>query len=266
MHVIAEVTYKCPARCPFCPIDKNSKSRNMNLTHFKNALELFATLSERRLLTISGGEPTMLPHLHKFVKLAKMLDYTVTVATNCHNPEILLKAKPDFIQISIDGVEHHHNTSRRIVLWQNVLEVLKRIKEGELNGFIRYTLMRNNVEGLYLLRQKLDEMGVNVKIYAMPVRGNPELAPSKDQILMILKDGVAILPTRCPAGKGQFVITPDMQVLDCIFHRKELGRFELFSHEELEEIIRNGERLEPFPCGEPYWWSKCRSVQSAGRS
>lgn len=254
MHVIAEITYLCPAKCPFCPITK--KDEKMNLYDFKRALDLFSTLSDRRLLTISGGEPTTSVILHRFVKAAKDLGYTVTVATNCYYPDVLLKANPDFVQISVDGVENYHNTSRKIELWYKILKVLELIKQGELKGFIRYTLMKHNVDELYMLRQKLNNICPNIKIFAMPVRNNPELSPSREQILSVINDRIAVLPSRCPAGKGQFVITPDMRVLDCIFHREVLGKLENFDEEELEKIIENGRMLKSYPCGELYWWAE----------
>ena len=264
MHIIAEITYRCPANCPFCPIRKSVANRiNMEIPQFKSALELFTTLPHsRRLLTISGGEPT-LRDLHRFVWIAHKYGFTVTVATNCYDPKRLLEAKPDFVQISLDSINSYHNMSRKLELWHKVLEVLNYIKEGKLNGFVRYTLTKDNINELYQLKARLAALGLNIKIYAMPIRGCPELSPSREDILRVLKDKVAVLPSRCPAGKGQFVLTPDMKVLDCIFHRQVLGVLERFDESELAAIVENGKKLKPFPCGEPYWWSKCQSVQSA---
>jgi len=258
MHIIAEITYRCPANCSFCPIKKSVVDKTyMSISEFKSALELFTTLPHnRRLLTISGGEPTLMEGLHKFVKVAYEYGFTVTVATNCYNPERLLEAKPDFVQISLDSINSNHNMSRKLELWHKVLEVLKYVKEGKLNGFVRYTLTKENINELYLLKTRLNALGLDVKIFAMPIRGSPELAPSKEDILRIIQDKVAVLPSRCPAGKGQFVLTPNMEVLDCIFHRQVLGELERFDEDELVAIVENGRKLKPYPCGEPYWWSK----------
>jgi len=268
VHIIAEITYRCPANCDFCPIKKTVLEKtNMDLSDFKQALELFMSLPhKRRLLTISGGEPTVMKGLHRFVKTAQDYGFTVTVATNCYNPENLLKAEPDYVQISLDSVNSNHNVSRKLELWHKVLEVLNYIKEGKLKGFIRYTLTKENVDDLYRLRSRLDALGLDIKVFAMPIRGCPDLAPSKKDILKILKDGIAKLPSRCPAGNGQFVLTPNMDVLDCIFHRQVLGKFREFSKSELAEIIENCKKLKPYPCGEPYWWSECHDVPSAGRN
>jgi len=257
MHIIAEITYKCPANCEFCPLKKEvPKKTHMELSDFERALELFMSLPHRRrLLTISGGEPTVIRGLHRFVSTAQDYGFTVTVVTNCYDPKNLLKAKPDYVQISLDSVNHNHNISRKLELWHKVIEVLNYIKEGKLNGFIRYTLTKDNVNDLYALKSKLNSLGLNIRVFAMPIRGYPNLAPSKEDILKILEDGIAKLPSRCPAGKGQFVLTPDMKVLDCIFHRLPLGKLESFNKKELNEILENGKKLSPYPCGEPYWWS-----------
>ena len=260
MHIIAEITYRCPARCPFCPIRKElrlTRRLTMDIISFKKVLELFVQRfpDSRRLLTISGGEPTMLEGLPKYVEIAHDFGFTVTVATNCYNPERLLKAKPDFVQISLDSVNNRHNDSRGLALWYKVIKVLEYVKNKELQGFIRYTLTKENITDLYTLKSKLEALGLNIKIYAMPIRGCPEKAPSESDILNVIRDKVAVLPTRCPAGKGQFVITPDLRVLDYIFHRKLLGKLEKISDDELDTIIEAGRKLPPFPCGEPYWWA-----------
>jgi len=263
MHVIAEITYKCPANCPFCPIKNlDVGKKEMELSEFASALKLFKTLPhKRRLLTISGGEPTVVKDLKSFVDVAHYLRYTVTVVSNCYNPERLLEARPDFVQISLDSIDSRHNMSRKLEVWHRVLEVLDYIKEGKLSGFIRYTLTKENVDDLYRLKSRLDALGLKIKIYAMPIRGNSELAPNKEDVLKIIKDGVAVLPSRCPAGKGQFVLTPDMVVLDCIFHRQPLGKLEKFNGDELSAILENGRKLEDFPCGEPYWWSEATTTR-----
>jgi len=260
MHVIAEVTYICPANCEFCPIRASGEyGKNMSAEKFKRVLRLFAEYFEnsRKLLTISGGEPTVRDDLPKLVKIAKKLGYTVTVATNCAFPDRLIEAKPDWVQISVDYLGSRHDVSRNIEAWFNIMRVLEWIGEEKLKGFVRFTLMNDNLSDLERLRSRLDALGLShVKIYAMPIRGCPDRSPSKEAIEYILKKKIAVLPSRCPAGKGQFVVTADFRVLDCIFHRQELGRLEEFSFDELDEIVENGRSLDPYPCGEPYWWAE----------
>ena len=265
MHLITEITYRCPASCSFCPLKKEKYPNHLSIHNFKKALKLFSEIGKRKLLTISGGEPTVIRTLSKYVEVAHDYGYVVTVATNCYNPEKLLEAKPDYVQISIDAVGEQHDSSRGLMLWHNVLKVLEYVKAGELKGFVRFTLTKYNINELYILRSRLDALGIKAKIFAMPIRGNPELLPDREAILNILKSGVAILPTRCPAGKGQFVITPDKRVLDCIFHREELGTLKKFDVDELAQILEKGKKLKEYPCGEPYWWSegdlRCRTTR-----
>ncbi len=257
MHIVAEITYTCPAKCPFCPLKEEKYRRPMDLHRYRIVLELFSVYfyGRRKLLTISGGEPTVSRNLKRYVEIAKEVGYRVTVVTNGWNPERILEAKPDFVQISLDYFEGRHNLSRKLELWHNIIKLLEYVKEGKINGFIRFTLMDDNLQDLVSLRTRLDSLGLNdIKIFAMPVRGDSERAPSKETILKAMK--YAILPSRCPAGRGMFVVTPDFRVLDCIFHRKELGRFEKFTIDEVRRIVEEGRKVKEYPCGEPYWWSK----------
>ncbi len=256
MHIVAEITYNCPANCDFCPLKKEKKTGVMNFKKFVRVLELFAAYFEgrRKLLTISGGEPSTVKNLKKYVDAAKKEGYRVTVVTNGYNPKKIVEAEPDYVQISLDFAGERHNVSRKLDLWHKVLYLLEQVKAGKLKAFIRFTLMEDNLSDLVTIRNRLDAMGLkNVPIFAMPVR-NSDNAPSKDVIMKASK--YAILPSRCPAGKGMFVVTPDFRVLDCIFHREELGRFRKFTIYELMDIVSAGRKIKQFPCGEEYWWSK----------
>lgn len=259
MHIVAEVTYNCPAKCSFCPLKKETVVRTMPPEKFKLALELFSTYfkGHRKLLTISGGEPSTLKNLKHYVDVARSMGYKTTVVTNGWCPEKILEAQPDFVQISLDYIGSKHDTVRGLNLWHKILKLLEYIKEGKLKGFIRFTLMNDNLDNLITLRKMLDSMNLkDLKIFAMPVRGNPSKSPSREDILRAME--YAILPSRCPAGKGMFVITPDFRVLDCLFHRQELGKLEKFTIAEIEQIVEAGKKIDKYPCGEPYWWAKER--------
>jgi len=256
MHIIAEITYSCPANCDFCPLKEEDKV-TMPLDGFSRALSLFDRYlkPKRKLLTISGGEPSTCEELPEFVYEAKRLGYTTTVVTNGWNPDRILISKPDFVEISVDYYGSKHDMSRKFPLWTGVRRLLYYIKQGKLRGFIRFTLMNDNLRDLKMIREDLDNIGLqDVKIYAMPIRNCPERRPGEREIFEAMN--YAVLPSRCPAGKGQFVLTPDFRVLDCLFHRQVLGRLKDFTFDELEAILVNGREIEKYPCGEPYWWGE----------
>lgn len=236
MHLIFEVTYKCPAKCPQCPIRKREDT--VDLETFKNVLETFKELpSSRYLLTISGGEPTVLD-LKPYVCAAKKLGYRVTVVTNGYKPSRILEAKPDAVQISVDYFGEKHDAHRGIALWNNICVLVDCIRRGELEGFLRVTLMRDNLEDL----KKLYEFADGIPILAMPIKGNPEKEPTTEQIEEAKK--YAVLPKSCPVGKGQFVVTPNLDVLDCLFTRNYIGNLK----DGIESILERFSTLEPYPC------------------
>lgn len=247
MHLIYEVTYKCPAKCPQCLVGK--KSETADISTFLSVLRIFKSLAcGRYLLTISGGEPTVLKNLREYVDAGKKMGYRVTVVTNGYDVDRLLRAKPDFVQVSVDYYGKRHDEHRGIDLWENVLRIVDTIKAGELKGFIRVTLMNDNLEDL----KKIHSLGVPV--LAMPIRKRPDRAPSREQVVEAMK--YATLPTNCPVGRGQFVITPELRCLDCIFARNYVCSLNPLDSESFRHMLRKYGQLQPYPCGEPYWWSQ----------
>lgn len=149
--------------------------------------------------------------------------------------------------LSMDKVIRH-DEHRGIDLWENILWIVDTIKAGELKGFIRVTLMNDNLEDL----KKIHSLGVPV--LAMPIRKRPDRAPSREQVLEAMK--YATLPTNCPVGRGQFVITPELRCLDCIFARNYVCSLNPLDSESFRHMLRKYGQLQPYPCGEPYWWSQ----------
>jgi len=242
MHIIFEVTHICPAKCPHCRITRDAITIDPDT--FSRVVSMFKSLeSSRYLLTISGGEPTALRNLHEYVDAARESGYTVTVATNGYNVRRLLRACPDFVQVSVDYFGKKHDENRGIELWENVTRIIKLIKKGGIEGFVRFTLYRDNLEDL----KALHSFARPVPIIAMPVRMNEDRTPTIDQLKEASK--YAILPSTCPVGKGQFVITPNLRCLDCIFTRNYVGTINPVNPDSFHTVIEKYAELEPYPCG-----------------
>jgi len=248
MQVIAEITHACPCKCRFCTIRKNASL--MRLSDFEKALKLFQEVGADKAV-ISGGEPSIVSNLDYYVFLAKRLGYTVTVATNGYYPQRVLEATPDAIQVSIDYYGERHDQLRGVHgLFENAWKLVKKahLREPAPEVMIRTTLLGDNFKDILHIRRRLDEEGMeDVPILVMPVRGAGIKIDQQLLVKISQTDGILIADS-CPAGKESFVITPEMDVLACIFYRKKLGKLRNFDHEELQEILENGESIPRFAC------------------
>jgi len=253
VQLIFEITYTCPCNCPFCPIKKlKLKGELLPLTDYTRILELFKQYyrDDEYAVVLSGGEPGTVSFLKKYVDAARRLGYTVTIVTNAYNIRNILEARPDVIELSIDYFGEKHDKIRVLPgLFNNAMKLIALATRLGIPVVIRSTLMKDNIHDILKLRKHLDNNGLrDVPIIAMPVRGAPDLKPSQQQIEELAKHEGIYLSDNCPAGISSFVITPDREVLACIFYRKKLGQFWRFTKEELDGVIKEGAKIPRFPC------------------
>jgi len=218
----------------------------MSLQSFAQALELFSILDRDRACVISGGEPSTLPNLEQYVKVAHDLGYTVTIVTNGYNIERVINAGADLVEVSIDRVGMAHDKERGVDgLWENIIKAVT----SNCRVVIRSTLMKNNIKDIKLMRKMFSD----TPIFVMPVRGCPEIKPTPEQIEEISKLENVFISNNCPAGIHSFVITPSeegssVDVLACFIYRRKLGTLKKYSRNELKKILEEGRKIPRFPC------------------
>jgi len=252
VQVIFEITYSCPGNCPFCPIKRlNLNGKLLPLADYRRILEVFRKYfrSKEYAAVLSGGEPGTVSFLKDYVDVARELGYVDTIATNAFNPKRIIEAKPDLVEVSIDYFGPKHDETRGVKgLFGKAMNLLELATKSGIAAVLRSTAMKNNIHDIIMLREYLDSNSLkDVPILVMPVRGAPKLKPSPQQLELLNKDGI-IVSDNCPAGKTSFVITPDREILACIFYRKKLGQFYRFTKEELEKAVKEGEKIPRFPC------------------
>lgn len=250
VQLICEITWTCPCRCPFCTVPKLDEL--MPLPTFKRSLELFKLYFEGEDLAVvlSGGEPSTVTFLKRYVDVARDLGYSVTVATNGWNPRVVLEAEPDLIEVSIDYFGPKHDEVRRVLgLFGKAVRLVEEAANRGIMVAVRSTAMKGNIGDILALREYLDGKGLgNVPILVMPVRGAPQLKPSRQQLQVLATRRGIIVSDNCPAGISSFVITPTREVLACIFYRKKLGKLQRFTRQELEKVAEEGRKMPRFPC------------------
>ena len=249
MQLIFEITWNCPAKCKFCVVPKGNVIIDLEL--YERALKLFKGLDKNMSVVLSGGEPTTIPWLDKYVGLAKNLGYSVTVVTNGFFPDTAIYSGADLIEVSVDYWGTKHDENRGVKgLWNHINHLLQKAK-GKV--VIRATLLNDNYEDLL----KIHETYPDIPMLVMPVRGYV-IKPSKKHLEALAKLENVYIANNCPAGISSFVIAPglnpekELDVLACIFYRKLLGRLRKFTKDELEKILEEGRKLPRFPCEKQY--------------
>ena len=248
VQVIYEITWACPCRCPFCKIPKDNYV--VPTTEYEKVLRLFKEYFRSDLaVVISGGEPSIVPNLKDYVGIARRLGYEVTVVTNAYNVGNVLRSNPDLIEVSIDYFGESHDRLRGVDgLFSRAMGLVARAYMMGIPVVIRSTAMRDNIDDILKMREHLDSNGLSeVPILVMPVRGAPNLKPTKDQLSILEREGIYI-SNNCPAGISSFVVTPKREVLPCIFFREILGKFRKFTIDELEIIVEKGRKIPRYPC------------------
>lgn len=254
VQVIYEITWACPCKCRFCTVPKSSFNYVVPTTEYEKVLRLFKRYFRCDLaVVISGGEPSIVPNLRDYVDIARGLGYEVTIVTNGYNAGNVLRAEPDLIEVSIDYFGESHDKVRGVEgLFSRAMGLVFRASMRGIPVVVRSTAMRGNIDDLLKMREYMDGNGLrDVPILVMPVRGSPELKPSKQQLLeLVRRDGIYI-SNNCPAGISSFVVTPEREVLACIFYRKKLGRLRRITKRELDKVVVEGAKIPRYPCENP---------------
>ncbi|MEM1554773.1 MAG: hypothetical protein QXJ72_07830 [Thermoproteota archaeon] len=249
MQVITELTWICPAKCPQCPLIQKKQDNIMDLKTYHKVLRFFSKIADRlnedKSVVISGGEPSILMRLRSYVNVAHEEGYGVTIVTNGFNVENLIASEADLIELSIDYYGKKHDLHRGLPLWDKAEKILKEYP-GEV--VIRSTLFKDNLLDIIKIREWADSLRRETPVLVMPVRGQGKLPEEVVETVKGLDKNGIFLSDNCPAGLSSFVVTPELEVLPCIFYRKTLCMLNGFNDDELEVILAKGRELPRFPC------------------
>lgn len=126
-----QITNKCTRSCPFCI--SNSSPKN-NLGDINNQLKIVTRLIEIGVekISISGGEPFLLPNLSQIINLIQLKGIKSQITTNCDF--FIKKGIPKWIYenrtpviLSIYGGINEHNNIMKKNHFQNIFYIAKKI-------------------------------------------------------------------------------------------------------------------------------------------
>jgi pyrroloquinoline quinone biosynthesis protein E len=292
--LIAELTHRCPLRCPYCsnPLDLDAHRAELTTEEWCRAFEDAAKLGVVQL-HLTGGEPLARKDLEPLVAKGRALDLYVNLITSGvplrrERLEAIAKAGLDAIQLSVQDIDAAR--SDRIAgyaCFEEKMRVAAWARELDLPLTLNVVLHRDNIErtaeivalGERLGAHRVELANVQYLGWALPNRA--ALLPSEAQIqqarqiaaaekkrlegkvelLFVVADHYAAYPRACMDGWARRFIhmVPDGTVLPCHAAMSIPGlKFESVRGRSLEEIWRDSAGLNEFR-GDEWMSEPCKS-------
>lgn len=297
--LIAELTYKCALRCPYCsnPLDYKQRRAELTTSEWTRVLGEAEALGALQV-TFSGGEPLLRPDLEQLIARARQLDLYSTLITSAipldrKRVEALAGAGLDAVQISIQDADGQN--SDRIAgtaCHAAKLAAARWVKELGLPLTLNVVLHRQNLDSLPSIIGLAEELGAdrlelaNAQYLGWALPNRAALLPTKDalsaartvakaakerlkgkqEVLFVLPDYYADRPKACMSGWGRryMLIAPDGVAQPChLAHTIPGLTFEDVRTQSLAEIWTRSAAFNAFR-GEDWMPETCRSCPQKG--
>src|ERR671928_1023091 len=250
--LVAELSYRCPLRCPYCsnPVDIGA-DRYRDELETEHWTRVFA--QARRLgvlqLALTGGEPMLRRDLDELVaagRAARLYSTLVTGATlfTRERAEQLREAGLDHVQVSIQSPDAREND--RIAGNRSFEKKIAAARAARELGFpltINCVLHRQNLDRIEEILALTEELGAqrlelaNTQYYGWAVVNQRALMPTRAQlergeeavqrfrarvgpritVLWVLPDYYEDLPKPCTGGwaRTTILVAPNGEVMPC---------------------------------------------------
>jgi len=246
----AELTHRCPLRCPYCsnPVELQKRENELPTDMWLNVLEQASELGVAQI-HFTGGEPLLRPDLELLVRRARELDLYVNLITSGvgltdQRASQLAEAGVDSIQLSVQAASAELADSiAGFPAHELKRQAARRIRAAGLPLHMNVVLHRANLHLLEDIVELCASWGAerlelaNAQYYGWALRNIRQLLPRREQLqeaeaayaraqerfghrielLWILPDYYEEFPKPCMGGWGQLSLTvaPDGRVLPC---------------------------------------------------
>jgi pyrroloquinoline quinone biosynthesis protein E len=248
--LLAELTYRCPLKCPYCsnPLELRRYRDELDTATWQRVLGEAAALGVVQV-HFSGGEPLVRRDLPELVRHARQLDLYTHLSTggtlaDAAVLERLRAAGLDAVQISLlDARPAENDWLTGLSSFDKKRRAVEIARRLEFPVTLNVVLHRHNLDHLAEIIDLADQWGVNRLELAhvqyagwafrnrsalLPTRGQVEnaatvVAAARDrlgerlEILHVLPDYFQEFPKACLHGWGRVFLTvaPDGAVLPC---------------------------------------------------
>ena len=249
--LLAEITHRCPLRCPYCsnPIELTRAERELDTAAWTRVLHEAADLGVLQL-HLSGGEPTLRPDLEDLVAAARAAGLYVNLITagvllDADRVRRLQDAGLDHVQLSLQDAEAAG--AERIGGMRGghakKLNAARVIREAGLPITINAVVHRQNLDRIEATIALAEDLGAHrlevahTQYYGWALVNRAALMPTRPQVAhakavvdaararlkgrlvidYVAPDYYATYPKPCMGGWGQAVLTigPDGKVMPC---------------------------------------------------
>lgn len=250
LAVLAELTHRCPLRCPYCsnPLELVRAADELSTAEWKAVLGELAAIGVLQI-HFSGGEPTVRPDLAELVRHAAdagLYCNLITSAVLLTEPglQALVEAGLHHVQISFQGAAapgadriagfRAHAAKLKVARWTRALG---------LPLTVNAVVHRQNLQEVAALIEMAVDLDADrleiahVQYHGWALRNRAALMPTRAQLQQcsalveqararlrgvltidyVIPDYYAVRPKNCMGGWGRqfFVITPSGKVLPC---------------------------------------------------
>ncbi len=293
-HVVWHMTNRCNLRCRHCGVWGGEKEyADISVADFLRRLPDLLKLG-LKALTLSGGEPFLVPEIFTLIQAAQLAGLKVAAVTNGYfirrDFERLNQAPLDSLSISLDGLAVSHNYLRASATsYDRVLESIRLAAQTAVPIVnVNTSVYPENLSELPALREQVFDAGAHhwvLRPVALSGRArNYPLKLTNAQIFALLEfvadsiragydvslEGLgylgawdsllALTPFFSYAGWHSFYILPDGQIKG--FNDDSQPVEGHFLQDDLADIWFNGFRAYRFPdlpeiCADCRFWGAC---------
>jgi pyrroloquinoline quinone biosynthesis protein E len=294
--LIAELTYRCPLRCPYCsnPLDFSQQRAELDTEQWQRVFTQAEELGALQL-NLTGGEPLLRDDLELLVGHARSLELFVNLITSglpLERPrlEALVAAGLSGVQVSLqDAVREGSERIAGTASFEQKLAVARWVKELGLPLTLNVVLHRENLGRVREIVALAETLGAdrlelaNTQYLGWALLNRAALLPTAEQLaqaravaseakqrlkgkmelLFVLPDYYGDRPKACMNGWGQryMVVAPDGRALPChLAHTIPGLTFENVREHALSEIWRASPAFSAFR-GEAWMSPTCRSCE-----
>lgn len=160
------ITQSCDLRCRHC-YDRSNRSALSPADAVRVFDQMYDFCQSRHVygqVSFSGGNPLLHPQFPEIYMAAVERGFMTAILGNPTTREMLTKInamqKPEFFQVSLEGLRKHNDFIRGAGFFDRVLQFLQYLREAEIFSMVMLTLTRENMDQVLplaeLLRDKVD--------------------------------------------------------------------------------------------------------------